>query len=79
MVDILFGGKRSYQDDIAAVQGTHDVLIATVGARWKAVSVICEDAGDSNVKKGKNWHGGERRDSLVYWCGCIGAVSCSAG
>lgn len=49
LMDILLGAERSHQDGIAAVQGNHDVLVATVGARWESVSVISEDAGYRDV------------------------------
>ncbi len=41
-VRILFGGKGVHQDCIAgAVQGNHEVLIATTGSRVEAPCVIC--------------------------------------
>ena len=48
-VCILFGGKWAYQDDIAAVQGHHNVLVATAGPGGKAACIIREDAGDRDV------------------------------
>ncbi len=48
-VHILFGGKRAHQDGIAAVQGHHNVLVATAGAGGKAAGIISEDTGDRDV------------------------------
>ena len=48
-VHILFGGKRAHQDGIAAVQGHHNVLVATAGPGGKAACIIREDAGDRDV------------------------------
>ena len=75
LVGILFGGKRSYQNGSAAVQGIHDVLVATAGARWESASIIYEDAGDRDDEQGTCRCVG----SVACWCGYAGAVSCSSG
>ena len=65
MVGILFGGKRLHKDCIAAVQGGHDILVATARARWEKVNIISEQAGYRYVKEGELWKGGGWRNAGV--------------
>ena len=54
-VHISFGGKGLYQNGIAgAVQGDHEVLVATAEARVEAPGVICEQLGKRYVKQGES-------------------------
>ena len=43
---IKFGSKGADQDGIGAVQGHHDILVATAGMGVEAASIICEDVGE---------------------------------
>ena len=55
-VCILFGGKGVHQDSIAgAVQGDHEVLVATTGSGVEAPCVICIQLCEWYIKQGESW------------------------
>ena len=58
-----------HKDCNAAVQGNHDILVATEGAGGKAASIICEEVGQRYVQEGKLRKVGGQGNGLM--CGNI--------